>query len=137
MSGGPPFRGSCLCGAVRYTVDAPLGPVTACHCTQCRKISGHFTAAVPAPWDKVAVTGEVRWFKSSEAARRGFCPTCGSYLFWEEYDGLVYLTAGTLDGETGLSLDGHIFYADRGDYYRVGEARTCWAQGRSGPEMEP
>ncbi|MBF9035410.1 GFA family protein [Rhodobacterales bacterium HKCCE2091] len=129
--------GSCLCGAIRYRVTAELGPVTACHCTQCRKITGHYAAAVPAPWDSVAVTGEVKWYRSSEAARRGFCPDCGSYLFWEEYDGLVYLMAGALDGETGLRMDGHIFYADRGDYYRAGEALPCYAQGRSGPEIEP
>ncbi len=130
-------QGSCLCGAVRYDVTAPLGPVTACHCTQCRKISGHFTAAVPAPWEAVSVAGEVCWYESSASARRGFCPTCGSYLFWEEYDGLVYLMAGALDGATGLQMDGHIFYADHGDYYRVGDSLPCWAEGRSGPRMDP
>ena len=36
---------SCLCGGVRLTATA-LGPeVTACHCTQCRKLSGHFAAS--------------------------------------------------------------------------------------------
>jgi hypothetical protein len=31
------LRGSCLCGAVTFTLaEAPNG-ATACHCTQCRK----------------------------------------------------------------------------------------------------
>lgn len=81
--------------------------------------------------------GDVRWFESSPAARRGFCPTCGSYLFWEEYDGLVYISAGALEGRTGLTMDGHIFYADKGDYYSVAPGLPCWAQGRSGPEIAP
>lgn len=130
-------QGSCLCGALRYTVDQPLGPVTACHCTQCRKISGHYAAAVPAEWSNVTVHGDPKWFESSPQARRGFCPNCGSYLFWEEYDGKVYIMAGTLDGETGLTMDGHIFYADKGDYYRAGEALPCWAQDRGDKEIDP
>ena len=107
--------GSCLCGAVRFEVDAELGPVTGCHCSQCRKVTGHFAAAVPAPWSAIRLTGDVSWYESSAGARRGFCSTCGSYLFWEEYDGLAYISAGSLDGTTGLKMDGHIFYADRGD----------------------
>ena len=129
--------GSCLCGAVRYSVSVPLGAVTACHCSQCRKSSGHYTAAVPAPWDAVTLQGEPRWYASSPGARRGFCGTCGSSLFWEEFDGLVYLQAGCLDGPTGLRMDGHIFHADKGDYYSVGEVLPCWAQGRSGPRVAP
>ena len=131
------FNGSCLCGALRYTVDQPLGPVTACHCTQCRKISGHYVAAAPANWENVTVEGELKWFESSPQARRGFCPNCGSYLFWEEYDGKVYIMAGTLDGDTGLTMDGHIFYADKGDYYRAGQTLPCWAQDRGDKEIEP
>ena len=130
-------RGSCLCGDIRYTVSAPLGPVTACHCSQCRKSSGHYSAAVPVSWQAVTVTGTPNWYESSATARRGFCGTCGSYLFWEEYDGLVYLMAGCLDGKTGLRMDGHIFYADKGDYYSVSEPGRCWVQGRSGPEVAP
>lgn len=130
-------RGSCLCGAVSYTVAAELGAVTACHCGQCRKWSGHLAAAVPAPWDTVTLHGVPQWYASSPGARRGFCGACGSSLFWEEFDGLVYIMAGTLDDAAGLNMDGHIFYADKGAYYSVATPGTCWAQGRSGPEVAP
>ena len=131
------ITGSCLCGDVHFTINAPLGPVTGCHCTQCRKVTGHHSAAVPTPWDTITITGTPKWFNSSATARRGFCGRCGSYLFWEEYDGLVYISAGVLDGETGLHMDGHIFYGDKGDYYRVGEVLPCYKTGRSGPEVTP
>src|SRR5918998_688452 len=36
--------GGCLCGAVRYEVRGPLRPVVDCHCTMCRRTSGHFAA---------------------------------------------------------------------------------------------
>jgi hypothetical protein len=45
------LKGSCLCGGIRYEIDADLGPVTNCHCSQCRKAAGAAfasNASVPA-----------------------------------------------------------------------------------------
>lgn len=44
-------KGSCLCGAVRFTVavDGPLPGPDACHCTACRKSSGHFFVSTDVP----------------------------------------------------------------------------------------
>ena len=112
-------RGSCLCGAVTYTVDGPLRPVVACHCTQCRKASGHHFAATSASRDHVRVEGEVHWFQSSDIARRGFCAVCGSNLFWDGPGQNLSILAGSLDKPTGLKLAGHIFCADKGDYYDI------------------
>ncbi|MFM7784547.1 MAG: GFA family protein, partial [Gammaproteobacteria bacterium] len=41
--------GACLCGVVRYTVQGPLRPVVVCHCTQCRRQTGHYLAATSVP----------------------------------------------------------------------------------------
>lgn len=115
------MKGSCLCGAVGYTVSGPMRPVIACHCTQCRKTSGHHVAATSAPRETVAVSGDVRWFRSSGTARRGFCPVCGSNLFWDGPGANLSIMAGTLDGRTGLRLAAHIFCADKGDYYEIAD----------------
>ncbi len=117
--------GSCLCGAVRFRVDGPMRPVIACHCAQCRKTSGHFVAATSAPRDRVSIDGDVRWYVSSETARRGFCPICGSSLFWDGAGANLSIHAGTLEGETGLELAGHIFCADKGDYYDIADDVPC------------
>ena len=62
------------------------------------------------------------WFHSSEIARRGFCNRCGGNLFWEPVgEDRVSITAGTLDGATGLSIERHIYVEDAGDYYDVPE----------------
>jgi len=113
--------GGCLCGAVTYRVTGPMRPVIACHCTQCRKSSGHHVAASSAARGDVAVAGEVTWYRSSPGARRGFCGICGSNLFWDGAGANLSIFAGTLDGATGLRLAGHIFCADKGDYYDPGD----------------
>jgi hypothetical protein len=117
--------GSCLCGAVRYRVEGPMRPVIACHCGQCRKTSGHHVAATSAPRGSVTIDGEVRWFRSSPEARRGFCPVCGSNLFWDGPGANLSIMAGTLDAPTGLRVAGHIFCASKGDYYEIADDLPC------------
>lgn len=118
---GDTKTGGCLCGAIRYRATGSLRPVIACHCAQCRKMSGFHVAATSAPRQSVSITGDVTWYQSSERARRGFCPTCGSNLFWDGPGENLSIFAGTLDGPTGLTLVGHIYCADKGDYYEIAD----------------
>ena len=114
-------EGGCLCGAVRYEARAPLRPVVACHCSQCRRTSGSHVAATSAPRASVRIRGEVTWFASSATARRGFCGTCGSNLFWDGGGASLSIMAGTLDAPTGLAMAGHIFVGDKGDWYEIAD----------------
>jgi hypothetical protein len=112
--------GRCLCGAVRYVVQGALRPVSYCHCSQCRRTSGHFVAATACDAADLHLLNDagLRWYRSSPRARRGFCGECGSSLFWEPDHGQhVSIMAGTMDRPTGLRADEHIFVADASDYY--------------------
>ena len=114
--------GGCLCGAVTYRVNGPLRPVVACHCGQCRKASGNYVAATSALREQVEITGTPQWYASSETARRGFCPTCGAFLFWKDTkDPHISFSLGAIEGPTGLKLEKHIFVADKGDYYQIAD----------------
>lgn len=117
-------KGSCLCGAVAFDLQGPLRPVYACHCTQCRKTSGHFWAATSIPDEALYFTRDegLRWFRSSETTKRGFCGQCGSSLFWvPEGEGRTVVAAGALDGEAGLQTKAHVFMGDKGSYYEIGD----------------
>ena len=116
------LTGGCLCGAVRYRLTPPLRPVVACHCNQCRRTSGNFVTATSVSRERLVVTRDhgLTWFRSSARARRGFCRTCGSNLFWDaDARDTLSIMAGTIDGETGLTTAAHICVADKGDYYRI------------------
>lgn len=113
--------GSCLCGAVSFRITGTMRPVIACHCQQCRKASGHHVAATSAAREAVEIKGDVQWYQSSEQARRGFCPICGSNLFWDGPGANLSIFAGTLDGATGLSIKAHIYCDDKGDYYEIAD----------------
>lgn len=116
--------GRCLCGRVRYEVLSELRGIVACHCTQCRRTSGHHVAATSAPSAKLVLTNSegLVWYRSSESAERGFCGTCGGNLFWRPIGGdTISIMAGTLDTPTHLSIVEHIFVADKSDYYTLND----------------
>jgi hypothetical protein len=114
--------GSCLCGKVRFSTTGPLRSVVYCHCSQCRKQSGHYYAATNVADADLAVEGaaNLTWFRASDFARRGFCATCGSALFWK-HDALAETSvlAGAFDRPSGLAGEVHIFVAEKGDYYTI------------------
>ncbi|MCX5494230.1 GFA family protein [Kaistia dalseonensis] len=123
MANPSTHTGSCLCGAVTYAVAVELEPIVICHCTMCRRQTGHFLATTNAAAADLALSGaeHVRWYQSSEQAERGFCGTCGSVLFWRRRNGSdrVAIAMGGFDLPTGATIGRHIFVAEKGDYYEV------------------
>ena len=120
------ITGGCLCGAVKFKVDAPMREVIACHCGQCRKTTGNFFTASNAPAASVTFTADdgLAWYKSSDRAERGFCKACGSNLFWREFGSdTISITAGSLDGQTGLHIKEHIYVADKPDWYDITDGK--------------
>jgi len=114
--------GGCLCGAVRYETRGALRDVIACHCSQCRRTSGHYFAATAVVNENLTLTEDrgLKWFQSSDNARRGFCSECGSSGFWEvQGKGRTSICAGTLDNANDIKLAGHIFIEDKGAYYEI------------------
>lgn len=117
-------HGSCLCGAVSFDVAGDLPAPTACHCTKCRKQSGHFEASTDVPKSVLTIRGEDRltWYRSSDKVRRGFCSVCGSSLFFDPvYRDWIGILMGAFDGPTHTRLAMHIFVADKGDYYDIAD----------------
>lgn len=128
--------GGCLCGAVRYRVTARLRPVVLCHCSQCRRWTGHIVAATASKLDRFYIESSenLAWYRASATARRGFCRVCGSSLFWRGDDSdYVAISAGTLDGPTGLAIAQQIYCLDRGDYYSLDPSIPAYD--RDGPRV--
>lgn len=116
--------GSCLCGAVRFEVTGELPPPDACHCSQCRRHSGHYFASTDVSRSALTVRGDemLSWYQSSQKVRRGFCATCGSTLFWDPLGkDWIAIAMGAFDKPTGTRLKHHIHTASKGDYYDIAD----------------
>jgi hypothetical protein len=118
-------KGSCLCGAVRFEVSSNhLKAPDACHCTQCRKQSGHYWASTNVPRKALKLDGaeKVKWYQSSEKVRRGFCAECGASLFWDPVGhDFIAIAMGAFDSPTETRLHVHIFVTEKGDYYDIAD----------------
>jgi len=107
-----PLTGGCLCGAIRYEIDAPITELNSCHCRDCQRASGT-GATVGARVSKAAfrlLKGAPKHYaKTSDSGRvlmRFFCGECGSPLFTERATSpdLVTIRAGSLDDSSGLKI---------------------------------
>ncbi|UXI67004.1 GFA family protein [Tahibacter amnicola] len=117
-------RGSCLCGAVRFDIAAPLHAPDACHCSQCRKQSGHYWVSTDVLRGDLVIHGadKLTWYQSSSQVRRGFCSTCGSALLWDRAGrDRIGVAMGALESPTNTHLGMHIFVGDKGDYYDIAD----------------
>jgi len=105
--GAKGLTGGCLCGAVRYRVEAVAEPATVCHCRMCQKAGGGpFMAYAPvALADFALTTGALNIFRSSEIAERGSCGTCGSPLTYRRLasDG-ISVSLGSLDDPEAVAV---------------------------------
>ena len=116
--------GSCYCGNVRHRAAGVSRDVTECHCSQCRKQSGHRHASTGAKASLIEIEGaaNITWFRASCDAERGFCSACGSHLFWKPtQDDYIGLLAASIDEPTKLRIAKHIFVQDKGDYYDIAD----------------
>ncbi|MDD9921963.1 MAG: GFA family protein [Boseongicola sp.] len=114
------MKGRCECGGVAFEMNEIRPDVTVCHCSQCRRFSGHVWASTYVTKENMTFTSDetLAWYASSDFARRGFCSRCGSSLFYQLNDETGFgVSAGCIDAPTGMSTSKHIFVADKGDYY--------------------
>jgi hypothetical protein len=101
---------------VRYEYNArPLG-LNACHCTDCKKLSGaSYFAVVQAQAEAFSHTGETEFFrKIADSAREvdiHRCATCGTRLWHSPVSApqLIFFAAGTLDDPTWFVPTSHIW----------------------------
>jgi hypothetical protein len=117
-------NGECLCGAVSYNLRLKSTDAHVCHCSICRRSCGGSPAiAIECQPDSlIFIKGEenLKWYKSSEEAERGFCVNCGTGLFFrldEAVGHYLNVSAGSLENQDGVKIAGHIFIDNKPDYY--------------------
>jgi hypothetical protein len=111
------LTGSCLCGAIQYTISAPVAELRACHCTSCQKISGAggTVNAIVASKDFRIVKGTPKRFtKTADSGRmlhRYFCGDCGSGIYTQREltPERVVVRAGAFDNPPPMKIGAHIW----------------------------
>lgn len=99
-----PITGRCLCGAIRYTIEAAPIVTRTCWCRLCQYLgAGSATVNAAFPSAAMRIDGTPARYESIADSGnhlvRSFCPTCGTQMFSEarERPHLIFVRAGTLD----------------------------------------
>ncbi len=135
MSASEVHGGGCLCGGVRFEVKGRLRDALVCHCDMCQRTHGVPAAYSAADDDdlRLVEARSLKWYRSSETASRGFCDTCGASLFWKPAQGsYTAIACGMLDQPSGVTIRGHIFLVDKGDYYSLTDGLPGAERGSGG-----
>lgn len=118
--------GGCLCGGIRYEVSAPLDDVAHCHCSMCRRASGApLVTWFTVPPDTFRITcGNLKTWRSSPPAERGFCPDCGCQItfFHDAYPEGLDVTVATLDTPEAAQPTRHIWTESRIAWLHIDDA---------------
>jgi len=119
------LRGSCVCGTVRYEINAAPWTMYYCHCGTCRKATGtsFATNLIVAADDFVVVAGReaLKAYESSPRKHRHFCGACGSPIYsqGEATKSIVSVRAGTVDGDPGVRPSVHAYVASKAPWTEI------------------
>jgi hypothetical protein len=103
-----PLTGGCMCGAVRYEVDAPLESAVYCHCTRCQRRTGGSASASARvePGSFRIARGEelVEVYRPEDGFAKAFCSSCGSALYSQSpvQPEIISVRMGTFDTDPGI-----------------------------------
>ena len=127
-------RGSCFCGSITYEIDGNLSSGRSCHCQNCRKAFSSQASAYALVESKEFswITGE-ELLTSYESKKTGeglvFCSNCGSTLCGTANGQVNGVTLGCVDGEPDVSIEMHIFVAEKANWEIIPESVLCYAKG--------
>ena len=113
---------SCLCGGIKIKVKGKLRHVNNCHCSQCMKTHGNYAAYTACLEENITFINKktLKWFRSSNIAKRGFCSTCGSSIFYKRIKSEnISISAGIFNNPTKLKTYSNIFTKGKLDFYKL------------------
>ena len=141
MSEPTAVEGTCLCGAVQFSLSLPSRFCAHCHCPNCRR--AHGAAFVTwAGFNKeqlhlLAGADQLRVYLTDTGATRSFCGQCGSPLFYEgpRWPGEVHVALACLSGSLDRSPTAHVYVDDHASWWSIADTLPQYG-GESGMEAK-
>ena len=122
-----PHTGGCLCGKLRYAINADPIFSAVCHCKTCQKQTGTaFRVVIAVPRAAVSMEGSPKTYlrtgDSGQQVISRFCPDCGSTVVIEPaaLAGVAIIPAGTLDDTSWLKPAMEIYCDSAQPWVRLG-----------------
>ncbi|MGE4246493.1 MAG: GFA family protein [Parvibaculaceae bacterium] len=105
-----------MCGSVRWSYSGETTRNLVCHCSDCqRATSSPFTAFLGMRPSQIRWTGKIEHYESSTGTYRGFCPSCGTRLYFrsEKWPDEIHIHAATLTHPNDYRPDAQVVMRSR------------------------
>ena len=116
------YKGSCLCGKVRFEITSEIKDIVFCHCSNCRKAQGSaFATNANVSKDGFRfVSGEddLTSYQSSPQRVKYFCKHCGSPIISKNSSqpDIVRIRLGSIEGDIKEKPKAHIFVGSKANW---------------------
>ena len=119
------YKGSCLCGKVRFEISSEIQNIIYCHCSQCRKAQGSAFATngnVEAGGFKfISGEDELTAYESSPGQTKYFCRNCGSPIMSknDSSPNTVRVRLGVIESDITERPVAHIFATSKANWEEI------------------
>ena len=119
------YKGSCLCGKVRFEITGEIQNIIYCHCSQCRKAQGSaFATNGNVDLEKfkfVSGENELTGYKSTPGQTKYFCKYCGSPIISKNHSSpdKVRVRLGTIESDIMERPTAHIFVKSKANWEKI------------------
>ena len=113
------LAGRCMCRAVTWTYSGEITRNLVCHCTDCqRATSAPLTAFLGMKLEQLSWAGEIVHYESSPDIFRGFCPSCGTRLYFrsDKWPNEIHVHAATMADPSQYRPDAQTFVGSKAEW---------------------
>jgi len=127
-------QGSCLCGAIRFSVAQALEDVSYCHCSICRKATGSAFGAYGATainnFSYLQGQALIRDYRVSDRLSKQFCSLCGSTLVTHHQDepDIYHISLGCIADNITLKPRYHQFIGSKANWYEPNDGLPQYSE---------
>lgn len=119
------YKGSCLCGDIKFILTDKISDVIYCHCSLCRKAQGSaFATNANVEAESFAfVSGEdnLTAYNSSSSQTKFFCKTCGSPIMSKNtsHPDKIRIRLGTIESDIIERPSAHVFVSSKANWETI------------------
>ena len=134
MSNKVELKGECLCGAVKYKLSEKPLFTQACHCKDCKVLTGSsYVINSSVVENTLSTEGEISSTTklqagSGKSVQMFFCNKCGSYIYsdYESAIGRLNVRTKTLEKSEEFPPQAHIYTKDKDEWVNLLNFNNCF-----------